>query len=101
MLLQTMTQMRLVESISVRRGVRLMQYSFLVFHGGSGSSKDEIREAVTNGVIKMNVDTDTQASFLRLDHPIPNSLNSWTIWLTDHTCMGSSSRTSPVFEILS
>ncbi|CAD6588343.1 MAG: Fructose-bisphosphate aldolase 1 [Tremellales sp. Tagirdzhanova-0007] len=27
---------------------------FLVFHGGSGSSKDEIREAVTNGVIKMN-----------------------------------------------
>ena len=40
-----------------------MQFSFLVFHGGSGSSKDEIREAVTNGVIKMNVDTDTQVSF--------------------------------------
>jgi hypothetical protein len=33
---------------------------FLVFHGGSGSSKDEIREAVVNGVVKMNVDTDTQ-----------------------------------------
>jgi fructose/tagatose bisphosphate aldolase len=33
---------------------------FLVFHGGSGSSKDEIREAVDNGVVKMNVDTDTQ-----------------------------------------
>lgn len=38
------------------------QSSFLVFHGGSGSSKEEIKEAVTNGVIKMNVDTDTQVS---------------------------------------
>jgi len=31
-----------------------------VFHGGSGSSKDEIAEALTYGVIKMNIDTDTQ-----------------------------------------
>ena len=31
--------------------------SFLVFHGGSGSSKDEIKTAVENGVVKMNVDT--------------------------------------------
>ncbi|MBQ9274364.1 MAG: class II fructose-bisphosphate aldolase [Succinivibrio sp.] len=32
----------------------------LVFHGGSGSSPEEIREAVSYGVIKMNIDTDTQ-----------------------------------------
>lgn len=34
-----------------------------VFHGGSGSSLEEIREAVDYGVIKMNIDTDTQWSF--------------------------------------
>ena len=32
----------------------------LVFHGGSGSSLEEIREAISYGVIKMNIDTDTQ-----------------------------------------
>jgi fructose-bisphosphate aldolase class II len=37
----------------------------LVFHGGSGSSADEIAEAVRNGVVKMNVDTDTQYAFTR------------------------------------
>ncbi len=31
-----------------------------VFHGGSGSSHEEIREAISYGVIKMNIDTDTQ-----------------------------------------
>ncbi len=31
-----------------------------VFHGGSGSTLEEIREAVTYGVVKMNIDTDTQ-----------------------------------------
>lgn len=34
-----------------------------VFHGGSGSSKEEIREAVSYGVVKMNIDTDTQWAF--------------------------------------
>jgi len=34
-----------------------------VFHGGSGSSLEEIREAITYGVIKMNIDTDTQWAF--------------------------------------
>ena len=34
-----------------------------VFHGGSGSSKEEIREAIDYGVIKMNMDTDTQYAF--------------------------------------
>ncbi|WFC98430.1 Fructose-bisphosphate aldolase 1 [Malassezia yamatoensis] len=37
---------------------------FLVFHGGSGSEKSEISEAVKNGVVKMNVDTDTQYAYL-------------------------------------
>jgi fructose-bisphosphate aldolase, class II len=37
----------------------------LVFHGGSGSSRQEISDAVSYGVIKMNVDTDTQYAFTR------------------------------------
>ena len=37
----------------------------LVFHGGSGSSDQEIATAVANGVIKMNIDTDTQYAFTR------------------------------------
>uniref|UniRef100_A0A7S1TLF7 fructose-bisphosphate aldolase n=1 Tax=Erythrolobus australicus TaxID=1077150 RepID=A0A7S1TLF7_9RHOD len=32
----------------------------LVFHGGSGSQLDEIRDAISHGVVKMNIDTDTQ-----------------------------------------
>ena len=34
-----------------------------VFHGGSGSSKEEIREAISYGAIKMNIDTDMQWAF--------------------------------------
>jgi fructose-bisphosphate aldolase, class II len=34
-----------------------------VFHGGSGSSRDEIREAISYGVVKMNIDTDAQWAF--------------------------------------
>jgi len=34
-----------------------------VFHGGSGSSLEDIREAISYGVIKMNIDTDTQWAF--------------------------------------
>ena len=37
----------------------------LVFHGGSGSTDAEIAEAVSNGVVKMNIDTDTQYAFTR------------------------------------
>lgn len=37
----------------------------LVFHGGSGSSADEIARAVSYGVVKMNIDTDTQYAFTR------------------------------------
>jgi fructose-bisphosphate aldolase, class II len=36
-----------------------------VFHGGSGSLKSEIEEALEYGVVKMNVDTDTQYAFTR------------------------------------
>jgi fructose-bisphosphate aldolase, class II len=37
----------------------------LVFHGGSGSTAQEIADAVSYGVVKMNVDTDTQYAFTR------------------------------------
>jgi len=37
---------------------------FLVFHGGSGSTKNEITTAVKAGVVKMNVDTDTQWAYM-------------------------------------
>jgi fructose/tagatose bisphosphate aldolase len=39
-------------------------FRFLVFHGGSGSSKEEINTAVGHGVVKMNVDTDTQFAYM-------------------------------------
>jgi fructose-bisphosphate aldolase class II len=46
----------------------------LVFHGGSGSLLSEIREALDYGVIKMNIDTDTQYAFTRpiVDHAFKN-----------------------------
>jgi fructose-bisphosphate aldolase class II len=46
----------------------------LVFHGGSGSLPEEISAAVDYGVIKMNVDTDTQYAFTRpvVDHMMKN-----------------------------
>ncbi len=46
----------------------------LVFHGGSGSSLEEIRETLEYGVIKMNVDTDTQYAFTKpiVDHMFKN-----------------------------
>ncbi|HMA61548.1 MAG TPA: class II fructose-bisphosphate aldolase [bacterium] len=47
---------------------------WLVFHGGSGSGLDEIRETLNYGVIKMNIDTDTQYAFTRpvVDHFFKN-----------------------------
>jgi fructose-bisphosphate aldolase class II len=46
----------------------------LVFHGGSGSAPEEISEAISYGVVKMNIDTDTQYSFSRAvaDHMFRN-----------------------------
>ncbi|WP_369196666.1 class II fructose-bisphosphate aldolase [Streptomyces djakartensis] len=45
-----------------------------VFHGGSGSTEEEIRTALENGVVKMNIDTDTQYAFTRpvADHMFRN-----------------------------
>lgn len=51
------------EFIQKERGTGAMPVDF-VFHGGSGSSQEEIREAVSYGVVKMNIDTDTQWAFL-------------------------------------
>ena len=47
---------------------------WLVFHGGSGSSKEEIHETLGYGVVKMNVDTDCQYAFTRpvADHMFKN-----------------------------
>jgi fructose-bisphosphate aldolase class II len=46
----------------------------LVFHGGSGSLLSEIRESLDYGVVKMNIDTDTQYAFTRpiADHMFVN-----------------------------
>jgi len=44
---------------------------FLVFHGGSGSTIEDIHETLNYGVIKMNVDTDTQYAFTR---PVVNHM---------------------------
>jgi fructose-bisphosphate aldolase class II len=46
----------------------------LVFHGGSGSTLEEIHEAVDYGVVKMNIDTDTQYAFSRaiVNHMLKN-----------------------------
>jgi fructose-bisphosphate aldolase class II len=47
---------------------------YLVFHGGSGSELHDIHEAVDYGVVKMNIDTDTQYAFSRAiaDHFFKN-----------------------------
>ncbi|MEU6655177.1 class II fructose-bisphosphate aldolase [Streptomyces sp. NPDC046900] len=49
----------------------------LVFHGGSGSLPAEIHEAVRHGVVKMNIDTDTQYAFTRaVAHHVLSSYDS-------------------------
>ncbi|PPR07842.1 hypothetical protein CVT24_002987 [Panaeolus cyanescens] len=49
---------------SQQLGGKIEKPLYLVFHGGSGSTKEEISTAVNNGVVKMNVDTDTQWAYL-------------------------------------
>jgi fructose-bisphosphate aldolase class II len=51
------------EYLSKKLGVGHNHIDF-VFHGGSGSTLEEIREAISYGVIKMNIDTDLQYAFL-------------------------------------
>jgi fructose-bisphosphate aldolase class II len=48
--------------IQQKYGTALNPVNF-VFHGGSGSSREEIREAIGYGAVKMNIDTDTQWAF--------------------------------------
>jgi len=51
------------EHISEKYGVEHNHIDF-VFHGGSGSTVEEIREGISYGVIKMNIDTDLQYAFM-------------------------------------
>lgn len=51
------------EFITKKYGVENNHIDF-VFHGGSGSTVEEIREGISYGVIKMNIDTDLQYAFL-------------------------------------
>ncbi|HEY1134145.1 MAG TPA: class II fructose-bisphosphate aldolase [Nocardioides sp.] len=55
-------QAAVVEKLGLEAGSKPFD---LVFHGGSGSTAEEIAAAVSYGVIKMNVDTDTQYAFTR------------------------------------
>ena len=51
------------EFVSKKHGLEENHIDF-VFHGGSGSTLEEIREGISYGVIKMNIDTDLQYAFL-------------------------------------
>ncbi len=54
------------EAVVDARGLEPGELPFdLVFHGGSGSTAQDISDAVDYGVVKMNVDTDTQYAFTR------------------------------------
>jgi fructose-bisphosphate aldolase class II len=60
------------EAVESRFGESARHY--LVFHGGSGSTLDEIRETLGYGVVKMNIDTDCQYAYTRpiVDHVMTN-----------------------------
>ncbi|MDQ1105482.1 fructose-bisphosphate aldolase class II [Nocardioides zeae] len=64
-------QEAVVEKLGLEAGSKPFD---LVFHGGSGSTAQEIADAVSYGVIKMNIDTDTQYAFTRpvVDHMFSN-----------------------------
>jgi len=49
--------------IKAKDGLSVSHPVSFVFHGGSGSTHEEIREAIGYGVVKMNIDTDTQWAF--------------------------------------
>ena len=56
----------LQEGVAAKYGKTAGSHPFdFVFHGGSGSSEQEIATALENGVVKMNLDTDTQYAFTR------------------------------------
>ena len=64
-------QQAVAEKLGLEAGAKPFD---LVFHGGSGSLAEEIAAAVSFGVVKMNVDTDTQYAFTRpvADHMFAN-----------------------------
>ena len=65
----------LQEGVSAKYGKPAGSQPFdFVFHGGSGSTAEEIATALENGVVKMNLDTDTQYAFTRpiVDHVFRN-----------------------------
>ncbi|MBP0456028.1 class II fructose-bisphosphate aldolase [Streptomyces montanisoli] len=65
----------LQDGVAAERGLAAGSKPFdFVFHGGSGSSDEEITTALENGVVKMNLDTDTQYAFTRpvADHMLKN-----------------------------
>ena len=51
------------EYIKAQEGLADEKPVSFVFHGGSGSTHEEIREAISYGVVKMNIDTDTQWAY--------------------------------------
>ncbi len=61
------------EAVAAKAGLEKNPLN-LVFHGGSGSTKAEIEETLNYGVVKMNVDTDTQYAFTKplADHILKN-----------------------------
>ena len=50
--------------VKEKLGVKTDKPIFFVFHGGSGSTKNEYKEAIGYGVVKVNIDTDTQYAYL-------------------------------------
>ncbi len=63
--------------ISEKHGLDAKPVSF-VFHGGSGSAPEEIEEAISYGVIKMNIDTDTQWAYTK---PIKDYMDKYDAYL--------------------
>lgn len=51
------------EFVKAKLGTEEDKPCYFVFHGGSGSTEEEIKTAVSSGVVKMNVDTDTQWAY--------------------------------------
>jgi len=65
------------EHIQKERKTAALPLDF-VFHGGSGSTPEEIKEAVSYGVVKMNIDTDTQWAFT---HPVKKFMDEKSAYL--------------------
>ena len=60
--------------IGILKDINAVSEACLVLHGGSGTPEDQLRETLEYGVVKMNIDTDTQYAFTRpvVDHMMKN-----------------------------